>query len=147
LHNLLTLDSGLDLTALPSTLAVYPIAAATTAWRVYILHESARRTMLIIFFMMSLCHALRGEIGSCRARGALSSYLLGSAHLWNAESAFDFAKAWNGKDRLLVDNMSFDHLLENAQPEDIDSFGRMLLVASLGIDEVRGWFDVKGGRF
>jgi hypothetical protein len=138
LHNLLTLDRGLDLTLLPSFLAVYPIAAATSAWRVYIIHESARRTLLLIFFMMSLCHALRGEMRYCRAQGSLSSYLLGSSHLWNASSSFDFAKAWNEKERLLVDNMDFDQLLSVAQPEDVDLFGRMLLVAKLGIDEVRG---------
>jgi hypothetical protein len=83
----------------------------------------------------------------CHARGALSSYLIGSAHLWTASSAFDFAKTWNERERLVVDNMDFDPLLQLAQPDDIDVFGRMLLVAKLGIDEVRGWFYCKGGKF
>lgn len=123
------------------------MADTATAWRTYILHESARRTLLVIFFTLSLCHCLRGEMGYCQARGALQSYLIGSGQLWQANSAFDFAKAWNEKDRLLVDNMNFDHLLAVAQPDDIDVFGRMLLVAKMGIDEVRGWFDIHGGCF
>lgn len=103
--------------------------------------------MLVIFFMLSLYQALRGQVGYCKEDHALSCYLLGSAHLWKASSAFDFAKAWNEKDRLLVEDVNFDSLLANALPDDVDLFGRMLLVAKLGIDEVRGWFDFKGGIF
>jgi hypothetical protein len=103
--------------------------------------------MLIIFFMMSMCDALRGRVGYCREKAALSCYLLGSKHLWRADSAFDFAKAWNERDRLLVEDVNFDSMLVNGQPDDLDLFARMLLVAKLGIDEVRGWFDFKGGRF
>lgn len=147
LHALLTLEQGLDTSTLPSALPVYPINAAAYAWKTYILHESARRTLLIIFFMQSLCHALRGQIGYCREREALNCYLLGSSHLWKAGSAFDFAKAWNDRDRLVVEDVDFSPLLLHAEPDDLDTFGRMLLVAKLGIDEVRGWFDFKGGRF
>lgn len=48
---------------------------------------------------------------------------------------------------MLVEDMNFDNILVNGQPDDLDPFGRMLLIARLGIDEVRGWFDFKGGRF
>lgn len=103
--------------------------------------------MLVIFFMMAMCGALQGQLTYCRADEALTSFLLGSKHLWRAGSAFDFAKAWNERDRLLVEDMNFDNILVNGQPDDLDPFGRMLLIARLGIDEVRGWFDFKGGRF
>ncbi|KIW04824.1 uncharacterized protein PV09_04008 [Verruconis gallopava] len=147
LHSLLIKDGGLNLDMLPASLSLYPIASAAIAWRSYILHESARRTLLVIFFMTTLCNALRGELGYCHARGALYTYLLGSAHLWRASSAFDFAKSWNEKDRLIIDNLDFASMLNAANPDDIDDFGRMLLVALLGVDEVRGWFAIKGGAF
>jgi hypothetical protein len=141
------MENGLDKTILPSELPVYPITVASSEWRTYILHESARRTMLILFFMLALCHALRGSMGFCQKDGAVSNYHLGSAHLWNATSAFDFAKAWNEKNRLIVADTDYGPLLITAQPDDFDTFGKMLLVAKLGIDETRGWFDYKGGIF
>ena len=97
--------------------------------------------------MDSLCRALRGELRHCREADAISCYLLASAHLWKACSAFDFAKLWNERDILLVQDVKIDTMMLKAQPEDVDLFGKMMMVAKYGIDEARGWFDFKGGRF
>ena len=97
--------------------------------------------------MLSLCKALRGQLAHCKEDEALTCYLLGSGHLWKANSAFDFAKLWNDRDLLVVEDVKIETLLLKAQPEDVDTFGKMMIVAKLGIDEARGWFDFKGGRF
>ena len=103
--------------------------------------------MLVLFFTDSLCHVLRGDVSGCKHRGSLHTYLLGSGHLWKANSAFDFAKSWNERNRLLVEDVDMRSMLEFAEPEDVDLFGKMMLVATLGVDEVRGWFDFKGSSF
>ena len=70
-----------------------------------------------------------------------------SANLWKAVSAFDFAVAWNERQHYLVKDFDFTELLENARPDDIDMFGRMLLTGVRGIDDVKGWFHTRGGVF
>jgi hypothetical protein len=35
--------------------------------------------------------------------------------------------------------------LRDAKADDVDAFGKMLLTALLGIDEMRGWLLARGG--
>lgn len=70
-----------------------------------------------------------------------------SAHLWNAKSAFDFAVAWNEKSHFLVKDLDFSEVMRDAEPDDVDDFAKMMLVGLMGIDDVRGWFYMKGGTF
>ena len=60
-----------------------------------------------------------------------------------APSAFDFAVAWNGEDHLFVEDLEFDGL-KCAKADNIDAFGRMVMVSLMGIDDVRGWFYMRG---
>jgi hypothetical protein len=70
-----------------------------------------------------------------------------SAHLWKAASAFDFAIAWNEKKHFLVKDFDLTEILESARPDDLDVFGRMMLVGIMGIEDVKGWFHTRGGTF
>ena len=47
----------------------------------------------------------------------------------------------------MVKNLDFSDLLENAPPDDVDTYGRMMLVAVLGLEHVKGWFHSRGGKF
>jgi hypothetical protein len=42
--------------------------------------------------------------------------------------------------------MDFTEMLSSADADDIDAFGRMLLVGLLGKDDVSGWLHSKGGK-
>ncbi|KAJ5661818.1 uncharacterized protein N7477_009434, partial [Penicillium maclennaniae] len=116
-------------------------------WESWVLQESIRRTVLLTYFLMRVYRILQGmvpvecdsKLGMC---GNHAWYL--SAHLWTAPNAFDFAIAWARRDHLIVYDLDFTRTLTSAQPDDLDVFGRMLLVTILGSDKARAWFHVRG---
>lgn len=116
-------------------------------WESWVLQESARRTVLLTYYFIQIYKLLQGKV-PVQCDGKLGIYedhaWYVSAHLWNAPSAFDFAVAWAERDHLIVHNLDFSSVLPNAQPDDLDIFGRMFLVTILGIDEARAWFHVRG---
>jgi hypothetical protein len=114
-------------------------------WEWWVLQESARRTMLLTFYFIQIYKVLRGDVPVyCDGKLGLSHSWYLSAELWNSQSAFDFAVAWAEKDHFVVRDLDFTTILENAQPDDVDLFGRMLIVTLLGIDGAKAWFYAKG---
>ncbi|KAJ5136780.1 hypothetical protein N7448_005334 [Penicillium atrosanguineum] len=116
-------------------------------WESWVLQESARRTVLLTYYFMQIYKLLHGMTpvqcdGKLGIFGDHAWYL--SAHLWNAQSAFDFAIAWAEREHFIVYNLDFTLALMNAQPSDLDLFGKMLLVTVLGLDNARAWFHVRG---
>jgi hypothetical protein len=69
-----------------------------------------------------------------------------SAPLWTAKSPFEFAKAWNEKKRFIVKSLDFQEVLKEADAQDVDVFGRMMMVGVMGVDDVRGWIYTRGGE-
>ncbi|KAJ5093274.1 hypothetical protein N7456_009135 [Penicillium angulare] len=117
-------------------------------WNSWVVQESARRTVLLAFFFMQIYKVLQGNVPvHCDGRLGLEHSWYLSAHLWSAQSAFDFAVAWAEKPHFVVHNLDFSWALTSAQPVDLDQFGRMLLVTLLGIDSTRAWFHGKGATF
>jgi hypothetical protein len=114
-------------------------------WEWWILQESARRTILLTFYFIQIYKVLQGDIPVyCDGKLGLSHSWYLSAQLWNAQSAFDFAVAWAEREHFIVRDLDFTAVLETAQPDDVDLFGRMLLVTILGIDAAKAWFYAKG---
>ena len=70
-----------------------------------------------------------------------------SSHLWRAESAFDFAVAWNEKKHFVVCDLDFVEVWRDAKPDDLDEFAKTMLVGLQGVDDVKGWFYKRGGTF
>jgi hypothetical protein len=68
-----------------------------------------------------------------------------SAHLWNAKTAFDFALAWNSRKHFTVIELDFTEVLRDAMPDDIDIFGKMMMISLKGEDDIKGWFYTRGG--
>ncbi|KAK3295413.1 uncharacterized protein B0H64DRAFT_424156 [Chaetomium fimeti] len=132
---------------LPLMLPVYPLAGTRAFWEEWIMRESARRTLLLLNILWVLYPLLRsGSPILCdkNAHGGLR--FTASAHLWHAEDAVEFALAWGQRKHYMVVNSKCVDILAEAQPDDIDQYGRMWLTATLGVDEVKGWFISKGGR-
>ena len=128
-------------------LPLYPSAAARAAWKSYISRESLRRTLLTLYQFVALCHLLIGRRESCAPSLSFGNKVTLSAHLWRAESAFDFAVAWNDKRHFLVRDLNFTEVLEDAGPEDLDDFAKTMLVGLQGIDDIKGWFHMRNGTF
>ncbi|KAL3476998.1 hypothetical protein BJX99DRAFT_133816 [Aspergillus californicus] len=134
-------------TLTPTTITLPPNSpSATPFWTLWTTEESARRTILFTFYFLNILRLLRGEHSmQCDGKlGILHSWYL-SAYLWNAGSAIEFAAAWAGREHFIVRNVNFENVLAFAGVDDVDCFGRMLLVTSRGVDRVREWFGGKGG--
>lgn len=114
-------------------------------WESWVFQESARRTVLMVFYFVKIQHFLQGKpLSACDGKLGLEHAWYQSAHLWNAQSAFDFAVAWTENQHFIVYNADFTGLLQEAKPADVDLFGKMLLVTKLGIDETKAWFYSRG---
>ncbi|KAK2039880.1 hypothetical protein LZ31DRAFT_530877 [Colletotrichum somersetense] len=116
------------------------------AWQEWIFQESARRTMFFTSFLLAAHNVLIGKVIS----GCQEDHFVGlswtlSAHLWKAPDVVAFAVAWGEKRHFVVTRESFSNVLEDAGADDVDAFGRILIVGGLGIDEARLWFHNRGG--
>lgn len=127
----------------PNTLPLSPLDEAEIYWRNWILQESTRRTWL--FTKQLLCiyscltnRPLASPSSPCRAWSL-------SGRLWRARNAVDFAVAWGAGRRLVANVGRLGEVFEVARAEDLDEFGRILLVCHLGEQEARGWMAVRGG--
>jgi hypothetical protein len=131
--------------AIPSPFSPATDPASMVSWESWIFRESTQRTFVFCFFFIRLYGMLKG--GACSG-GPFSTgpqtWTL-TAPLWNAPSAYDFRAAWVGKRRFEVRRMDLAEVLREAEPADVDGFGRMFLVAIMGVDETRGWFAARGG--
>jgi hypothetical protein len=124
---------------------LYPSASARACWAAYIFRESLRRSVLAVFHLMTMCSLLRGQLTSCDQGMAIGNRLTMSAHLWNARSVFDFALAWNNRKHFTVIELDFTEVLRDAMPDDVDTFGRMMMIGLQGEDDIKGWFYTRGG--
>jgi hypothetical protein len=101
--------------------------------------------MLLTLYLVRIYQLLKGESGlQCDGKLGLCHSWYVSAHLWNAQTRYDFAVAYGDKTRFLVTDADFTALLRDAEPDDVDIFGKMMLVTVLGIDLARAWFAARG---
>jgi len=114
-------------------------------WDSWVLQESASRTVLVGLYSIQVYQLLQGTAAMyCDGRLGLVHAWYSSAHLWNAETAFDFALAWAEREHFVISNADFSDVLQNAHADDVDLFTKMLLVTVLGIDEAKAWFYARG---
>src|SRR5688572_17152401 len=123
-----------------------PIGPTKTFLKQWLFQESARRTMLFIFFFLQTYRMVSGGmLLACDGKmGLVHSWTL-SAYLWRAKTPVEFARAWKERNHFVVTNAQFRKVLDEAKADDVDSFGRILLSAMMGEDEADGWLAERGG--
>ncbi|KAK1981390.1 hypothetical protein LZ30DRAFT_782083 [Colletotrichum cereale] len=123
-----------------------PACPTKETWQEWIFQESARRTMFFTSFLLATHNVLLGKVsGDCQENHfACLSWTL-SAHLWRAPDVVAFAVAWREKRHLVVTRECFGSVLKDAGADDVDAYGRILIVGAMGIDEARLWFHSRGG--
>ncbi|KAH8899755.1 hypothetical protein GQ53DRAFT_675852 [Thozetella sp. PMI_491] len=128
------------------SLPLYPISETRDFWRSWIFQESARRTFLLTFFFLQAYRLMIGKgSNTCDARLYLAHSWTLSAHLWEANDPIDFAMAWREKKHLIVTNTNITESINRASGDDVDSYGKILISAMLGVDECKGWLAIRGG--
>ncbi|KAG8671407.1 hypothetical protein FPOAC1_004654 [Fusarium poae] len=136
-----------DIDATVITLPTYPVAPTKAFWQDWILQESLRRTLLFSFYFVQAYRIMAGcKILQCDGRLGLCHAWTLSAHLWNATTPLSFAEAWRDKNHYVVTNAIFSEVLAEAQADDIDVFGKIMISSLLGQDEAEGWFASRGGK-
>jgi hypothetical protein len=128
-------------------LQLFPLTETRAFWHSWLRHESAQRTIQTSFFIYAVASLLTGTLGACEKHTHVSTRVTLSAHLWAARSPLDFASAWNERDHLQLWQQDCSRVMTAAMPEDLDIFGKMHLVAVLGIDDIKGWYRTKGSDF
>ncbi|KAK1456457.1 hypothetical protein CMEL01_16470 [Colletotrichum melonis] len=114
-------------------------------WQEWIFQESARRTIFFTCFFLVAYSALVGTLtNGCEERYVFCQSWTMSAHLWKAPTVVDFAVAWKEKQHLVITKQGFEEALRDAAADDIDAFGKILLVSALGIEDARLWFYNRG---
>ncbi|KAF4773935.1 hypothetical protein HER10_EVM0006794 [Colletotrichum scovillei] len=114
-------------------------------WQEWIFQESARRTIFFTCFFLVAYSALVGTLtNGCEERYVFCQSWTMSAHLWKAPTVVDFAVAWKEKQHLVITKQGFEEALRDASADDIDAFGKILLVSALGIEDARLWFYNRG---
>ena len=88
---------------------------------------------------------MKGNFHCCKRHTALSCVWIASAHLWGARTLLDFTKAWNKREDFVVRGLDFTKVIATAQTDDIDDFGKLVMVAYMGIDDAMGWFHTRDG--
>lgn len=127
------------------TLSFFPTSSSTSFWKSWIYRESVRRTLVTCFYFLSVYQLLKENLKYCDHHLALTSIWTASAHLWDAESIDKFIAAWQEKKHFVVRELDFAKVIAEARPDDIDPFGKMLLIAYMGLDDARGWYHTRGG--
>lgn len=127
----------------PISLPLNPLAETETYWRNWILQESTRRTWLFTN-QLRFIYSFLSNRRLAPPRMACKSWSL-CGRLWRARNAVDFADAWGAGRRLVATMGRLGEVFEAARAEDLDEFGRMLLVCYMGEQEARGWMAVRGG--
>lgn len=125
---------------------LFPLQASRPIWREWVLQESARRTFLIACFFVNVWKLLTGrQVATCRADPVLlgQSWTL-SAKLWQAGNAVDFAVAWRERKHYVVRRKAILTTLTDADGDDIEAFGKMLLTVAMGVEEAEAWLALKG---
>ncbi|CEF76908.1 unnamed protein product [Fusarium graminearum] len=136
-----------DIDATAIALPTYPIAPTKSFWQDWILQESLRRTLLFSFFFVQAYRIMSGcKIMQCDGRLGLCHAWTLSAHLWDATTPLSFAEAWRDKNHYVVTNAIFSEVLAEAQADDIDVFGKIMISSLMGRDEAEGWFARRGGK-
>ena len=127
-------------------LPLYPLGRTRASYRGWVVHESARRTLLLTFFMLQAYRVMSGQpVAACDGRLGLCHSFTLSARLWAAPGPVEFALAWRERHHLVVELGDFDAMFADARPEDLDVFGKILLTSMIGVDEAEGWLVSKGG--
>lgn len=126
-------------------LAPFPVQPARDLWRDWLLHESARRTVLITFYMLQAYRAMAHPAQAAARCAALCHSWTLSRAMWEADGPAEFARVWREGRWFVVTNQRFAETLKEARADDVDAFGRMWITALMGIEETEGWFAAKGG--
>lgn len=125
-----------------------PLHPSREFWKAWVYHESARRTFLVASFFVHIWRMLTGQplVQRWGDQELKRQCWTLQAHLWGAGNALDFAAAWRDRKHHVVRRGAIRSTMMDAEAGDVETFGKMLMAAALGVDETEAWLASKGAR-
>ncbi|KAF2495978.1 hypothetical protein BU16DRAFT_608595 [Lophium mytilinum] len=116
--------------------------AGEEEWRGWVVQESARRTWLTANMTLSVYLTMKQGWSGCPGGLKFDA----SRAVWEAPSLWLWSKACKDTQKvdLWVDTWDIGSLMKRCGAEDVDAFGRLLLVISLGLEKAEAW--IEAGR-
>ncbi|KAF2813274.1 uncharacterized protein BDZ99DRAFT_460543 [Mytilinidion resinicola] len=113
-------------------------------WRDWALQESVRRTWLTS--SITACVYLTMKQGWSGCPGGVK--FNAQRALWEAESSWQWARPFKDtqKANLWIDTWDIASLMERCGAEEVDAFGRLILVISIGLEKAEAWTGVESRR-
>ncbi|KAM7209602.1 hypothetical protein V8F20_000005 [Naviculisporaceae sp. PSN 640] len=113
------------------------------SWERWIFAESVRRTIFMVYSVIGMYQLMkRAPLGPGGPDDPgpwkyIYRWTL-SAPLWEAESSFDFYRAWEDKGpHFVIDNYDLEDFLRYGRPDQVDEFGKIILTAKIGQDATK----------
>ncbi|KAK9423156.1 hypothetical protein SUNI508_04450 [Seiridium unicorne] len=104
-------------------------------WQAWILAESVRRTWLVATAIYAVYLIMQQSWILCPG-GIMFTNGQG---LWDAKSASEWDKLWSGGDAKFLQRFDADRFFTEANPTEIDEFGKVMLEVTFGFDKVKKW--------
>ncbi|EGC49312.1 conserved hypothetical protein [Histoplasma capsulatum var. duboisii H88] len=114
----------------------------TSLWKEWLVAECARRTLITVRGVAGVYETMK--LGAAVCPGGTS--FIASSAVWEAPSAYCWAKAWRERDkRYLVSMGTLQSLVCQARACDVDRFGKVLLMLLHHREGVERWIAETGG--
>lgn len=135
------------------TLELEPIAArqstlipgAKDIWRQWMLDESTRRTIIMVFILVQVFKLLRGEqLQGCGSDSLVAHSFTVSASMWAAKDTSEFTHALLRRDYIFVRNTDVTEVIASTRADQLDDHAKIYLAGYLGVDQLRHWMSNRG---
>ncbi|KAK6008133.1 hypothetical protein QM012_000036 [Aureobasidium pullulans] len=115
-------------------------------WKSWVFAESLRRTIIACWSLITVVQMLKQETCAPGAWMGRQPWTL-SKSAWEAVSSFDFDRAWDTHPPEGITCLELDGFLAKGKPDDVDEFGRCMLVIYVGLDATKEWFRNNGSVY
>lgn len=112
---------------------------ATELWRLWILTESVRRSLIIIETVANLYECMIQEWAECTGAVMFTA----RRGLWEARSATAWLEKTRAETPLLVSTLCPEAFIAQNAAEDVDGFAKVLWACAVGSDRMQCWIDGK----
>lgn len=132
--------AGEDLQPLSQSASADYYAASSAVWKLWILAESARRTLLIVETILNTYQAM--TIGWVECPGCVM--FTARRGLWEAASAVKWTEMCRERSPLLIASLQPERYLAQYGAEEIDDFVKLFWTYVAGPEKIQWWVDRSG---
>ncbi|KAI8632254.1 hypothetical protein F5Y19DRAFT_356678 [Xylariaceae sp. FL1651] len=117
------------------------------SWERWIFAESLRRTCIMCFAIETFWDLLKTRTKSTEVGNWANAHRWTlSTYLWDAQTSFDFFRAWKEKPLYIMSAFNFDEFLKTGTGDALDDFAVYFLTIYFGVNEIKTFCYETSGR-